>query len=78
MIPHAPTPEWAVSKMKVVTRYGDPELIEAVMELVATVAADKESDKFKNEAAWAAIDHGFSKSPDALRKAAQAHLGIAV
>lgn len=78
MIPQSPTPERAVKCMKHVAKYGDQELLDAVMELIATVAPDKDSDKFKYEAAWAAIDYGFTQSPSAVRKAAQEYLGVAV
>lgn len=77
MVPHTPTPEWAVSCMELVLQYGDPALTNAVMELVAGTSASETEDKFKHEAAWAAIDHGFAKSPE-LRVAAKRHLGVAV
>jgi hypothetical protein len=63
--------------MEHVSKYDDPELMDAVLHLVAGVAADKDSDKFKHEAAWAAIDYGFTKTAG-LRKAAQDYLGVAV
>lgn len=77
MIPLHPTPEWAVSCIDRIAKYDDPDLLDAVLELLATVSSDKESDKFKYEAAWAAIDYGFTKTAG-VRKAAQVYLGIAV
>lgn len=77
MVPHTPTPEWAVSHMDRVLQYGDPDLTRSVMELLAGTSANQDEDKFKHEAAWAAIDHGFAKSPE-LRDAAKRYLGVAV
>ena len=77
MLPHAPTPEWAVSCMDRILKYDDADLLDAVLELLATVASDKDADKFKYEAAWAAIDYGFTKT-EGLRPAARRYLGVAV
>lgn len=75
-IPKDPTPEWAIECMQVVSEFGDPDLLDAVMSLVCGVAPSQKQDKFKHAAAWAAIDYGFARSPE-LRKAAERYLGVA-
>jgi hypothetical protein len=78
MIPQSPTPERAVHCMKRILKYDDQDVLDAVMELLGTVAANQESDKFKHEAAWAAIDYAFTQNAVAVRKASRDYLGIAV
>jgi hypothetical protein len=78
MIPQSPTPERAIHCMSRILKYDDPDVVDAVMELLASVAASKEGDKFRYEAAWAAIDYAFTKHPVALRKASTDYLGVAV
>jgi hypothetical protein len=69
-IPHSPTPEWAVSKIRTIIDNNDePQVLEAVLELVAGLCATELQDKFKFEAAWAAIDEGYCKTEDCKQSA---------
>lgn len=78
MVPQSPTPDWAVEKFrKVIDDIDDPEVLDAALELLAALAPTKEQDKFKHEAAWAAITDGYSRTAD-VRVAAERYLGIAV
>lgn len=78
MIPQSPTPDWAVTKFRqVINDIDDPETLDAALELLAALAPTKEQDKFKYEAAWAAIDFGYCRTTD-LHKSAQRYLGVAV
>lgn len=64
MTPHKPTPDWATDCMKrIVDKYDDPDLLDAALELLAGVI-DQEGDKYRNEAAWAAIEYGYTKTKD--------------
>lgn len=64
-IPHSPTPEWALSKLQtVIDNTDETEAIEAVCELLAALCPTEEQDKFKFEAAWTAIDCGYSRLED--------------
>lgn len=75
---HSPTPDWAVAKIKtVLNETDDPEAVDAMLELLAAVAPTPEQDKFKHEAAWAAIEYGYTKTAD-VRIAARRYLGVAV
>lgn len=64
-IPRSPTPGWAEEKIRTLLENNDePEVLEAVLELLAAIAPTKEQDKFKHEAAWAAIDLGYCRTED--------------
>lgn len=58
-VPHSPTPDWAVSKVKALADNTDPEVLEVALELLSALCPSEEQDKFKYEAAWAAIDEGY-------------------
>jgi hypothetical protein len=78
MIPQSPTPEWAVSTVrKYIDDIDEPEALYAALELLAAVAPSKDQDKFKHEAAWAAIEYGYKRTSD-VRVAAKRYLEIAV
>lgn len=78
MVPQSPTPDWAVEKFrKLIDDINEPEALDAALELLAAVAPTREQDKFKHEAAWAAIQYGYCKTSD-VRAAAERYLGIAV
>ena len=69
-VPHSPSPDWAVSKLETFMQHNDdPIALEAVLELLAACCASKSEDKFKHEAAWAAIDHGYCGTDDCKRSA---------
>lgn len=64
--------------MDVIFQYAeDPEVIDAIIGLLAALTPTEEQDKFKHEAAWAAIVHGYKKTRD-VHDAARRYLGIAV
>lgn len=78
MTSHSPTPDWAVSKIKTALDNSDePEGLDAILELLAAVAPTQEQDKFKYEAAWAAIEYGYKRTSD-VKLAARKYLGVAV
>lgn len=69
-IPHSPTPDWALERIKVFINNNDePEVLEAILELIAAVCASEAQDKFKYEAAWAAIDYGYCRTDDCKQQA---------
>lgn len=68
-VPHSPTPDWAVSKMRTLIENADPEVLEVALELIAGVCPTEDQDKFKHEAAWAAIDIGYHHIDDCRRSA---------
>lgn len=59
MVPHEPTPEWAIRLFDVINKYGDQEVLEASLDLVAGLS-DLEGDR--GDAAQAVLDHGFRKT----------------
>lgn len=78
MTSHAPTPDWVVEQLDLIFQYAeDPEVVDALIRLLAALAPSEEQDKFKHEAAWAGIVHGYKKTPD-VHDAARRYLGIAV
>lgn len=68
-IPRSPTPDWAVNKIKTLRDNCEPEGFEAALELVAAVCPTVDQDKFKYEAAWAAIDEGYHYLEDCKHSA---------
>lgn len=84
MTPPSLTPERAESYMKTVTKYDDPDLLNAVLYLVLGVSGldDAERDlpghvSQRDNAARAALSYGYRKTPDCDRHC-EAYLGIAV
>lgn len=74
MIPQATTPDWAIQRMKIITKYDDPELLDAALELLAALSDDRGQ---KGDAARAALDYGYRKTADCDRRC-QEYLGLAV
>jgi hypothetical protein len=54
----------------------DPDMLDALLELLAVVAPTEEEEKYKHEMAWAAIDHGYKRTDD-CRKSGRRYLGVA-
>lgn len=77
MIPHAPTPDWAKRCVDRIVKTDDPDMLDALMELLAAVAPTEDEEKYKSEVAWAAIDHAFTMS-EHCRRSCRQHLGVAV
>lgn len=74
MTPHSLSPDWAVSRMEIITKYDDPILLDAVMELLAGVY-DTRGDK--GDCAQAALEYGYRKTAD-CQKHCDDYLSIAV
>lgn len=68
-IPRSPTPDWATSRIQTLVENCEPEVLEAALELLAAICPDANQDKFKHEAAWAAIDTGYHHLEDCKRSA---------
>lgn len=68
-IPHSPTPDWAVSKFKILKDNCEPEGLEAALELLAAVCPTEDQDKFKHEAAWAVLTEGYHDLEDCRESA---------
>jgi hypothetical protein len=77
MIPHAPTPDWAKSRIDLIVPRDDPKALDALLELLAAIAPTQDEEKYKHEIAWAAIAHGYKKTQDCY-EACQRYLGVAV
>lgn len=76
-IPHSPTPDWATEKIRtLINSNDDPEVLIAVLELLAAVAPTRDQDKFKYEAAWAAIDEGYTRT-EACRQSSRRYFSAA-
>lgn len=75
--PQSLSPDWAITCVDRIIKDDDPDQLDALLELLAGVAPTEEQDKYKHEAAWAAIEHGYKQTRD-LPRAARAYLGIAV
>lgn len=74
MHPHPLTPEWAISCMQRITKYDDPDLLDAALELLAGTC-DLTGDK--GDCAQAALDYGYRQTVD-CEKHCHEYLGIAV
>lgn len=74
MQPHPLTPDWAISCMKRITKYDDPDLLEAALELLAGVS-DMHGEK--GDCAQAAMDYGYRQTVDCEKHCVE-YLGIAV
>lgn len=86
MIPHKPTPDWAVSCMKRITKFDDPEVLQAALELVTALGGlHLEEDErihpmsvgVRADAAQAAVDFGYRKT-EHCDQSCREYLGIAV
>lgn len=71
MLPHKPTPDWAVSLMKRITKFDDPEVLQAALELVTVLGGlnlqeeervNPVSVGVRADAAQAAVDFGYRKT----------------
>jgi hypothetical protein len=74
MNPRSLTPDWAVSCMMRITKYDDPDLLDAVLELIAGTS-DFSGDK--GDCARAALDYGYRLTADCEKHCVE-YLGIAV
>ena len=84
MQPQSLTPDRAVSLMRIITKFDDPELLDAALELLAGVSGlgDKERRDpkhvaLRDDAARAALDFGYRQTLDCDRHCEE-YLGIAV
>ena len=86
MIPHKPTPDWAISCMRRITKFDDPEVLQATLELVTVLGGlnlgeaeriDAMSVGVRADAAQAAVDFGYRKT-DHCDQSCRQYLGIAV
>lgn len=86
MLPLKPTPDWAISCMKRITKFEDPEVLQAALELVTVLGglnvdedgrADPVSVGIRADAAQAAVDFGYRKT-EHCDQGCREYLGIAV
>ena len=86
MSPHSPTPDWAQSCMRRITKFDDPDLLDAVLDLVVGLSglnvSDQERASFEHlalrtDAAQAALDFGYRQTGHCQR-GEEEYLGIAV
>lgn len=84
MVPLQLTPDRARSYMKIVTKFDDPEVLEAVLGLVLGASGLNDVDRAdpghiaqRDDFARAALDFGYRKTPDCDRRCEE-YLGIAV
>lgn len=84
MTPHSPTPDWAESCMKRITKYDDPELLDTVLEFVLGLTGLNDKDRnnpshlaLRDDAARAALDFGYRLTQDCEQRCEE-YLGIAV
>lgn len=73
MDPHPLTPDWAVSCMERINKFDDPDVLDAVLELVAGVY---DVTGVKGDCAEAAMDFGYRKT-DHCQKQGRDYLGLA-
>lgn len=74
MKPHSLSHDWAVSRMRTILKYNDPEVLDAVLELLSGVG-DFAGEK--GDCLQAALDFGYRQTED-CEKHCQEYLGIAV
>lgn len=77
MVPHTPTPAWIESCMDRITKGYDPDALDALLDLLATIAPTEDEEKYKHELAWIAIQHGYRQTED-CSKSCYRYLGVAV
>lgn len=77
MIPERPSPEWAINCLDRILTTDDPDVLEAVLELLAGLVPTETENKYKYDAACAAIDYGYSKT-EHCRRSGRQYLGLAV
>lgn len=84
MNPQPFTPDRAISLMKIITKYDDPSLLDAALELVIGVSGlgdDERRDPghiaARDDSTRAALDFGYKKTIDCDRHCEE-YLGIAV
>lgn len=83
-IPHSPTPEWAVSCMERIVKLDDPDVLDAVLDLLVGVSGLNDKERLqpahlaiRDDAAMAAIDFGYRRTETCERHCHE-DLGIAV
>lgn len=64
LAPHHPTPEWAVACLDRILKTDDPDALDALLVLLVGLAPTEEEERFKHDAAWAAIEYGYRKTGD--------------
>lgn len=81
---YPPTPDWAVSCMDRITKFDDQDQINAALDLITGLSGLNDKDrllpehvKLRDDAAQAAIDHGYRKT-DHCQRGEEEYLGIAV
>lgn len=74
MSPHLLTPERAESCMKRITKYDDPDVLDAALELIAGTS---DFSGNKGDCARAALDYGYRQTEDCA-KHCEEYLGIPV
>lgn len=79
-----PTPDWAISCMERITKFDDPDVLEAALELVVglsglndTARAAPSHTAAREDSARAALDFGYRRTVDCERHCEE-YLGIAV
>lgn len=79
-----PTPEWAIARIEIVTKFDDPEVLEAALELLVALTGLNDRDRHlpdhvanRDDAARAAIDFAYRRTPTCGRHCEE-DLGIAV
>lgn len=86
MLPHKPSPDWAVSCMKRITKFDDPDVLQAALELVTALGGlNLEEDErslpmnvgVRADAAQAAVDFGYRKTTH-CDQSEREYLGLAV
>ena len=84
VVPHSLTPDWAESLMERITKFDDPDVLSAALELVVGLAGLNDSDRLlparvrmRDDAAQAAVDYGYRKT-DHCQQCETDFLGLAV
>jgi len=82
--PTHPTPDWAVSCMKRIMKFDDPDLLDATLDLVVGLTGLNDVDRgepshvaVRDDAARAAVHFGYRQTEDCYRHCEE-DLGIAV
>ena len=84
MTPQSLTPDRAISLMRIIIKFDDPELLDAALELLTGVSGlddkerrDPEHIALRDDAARAALDFGYRQTLDCEQRCVE-YLGIAV
>lgn len=74
-LPQIPTSEWAIACFDRIYTGGNPDQLDAILELLGGLLPTQEESKHKHEVTWDVIDYAYGKTSD-REEAARRYLGL--